>query len=306
VARPVILQRIGGLSTSEFPAPAKINLFLAITGRRPDGFHDLLSVAAPLVWGDTVSVAVGGATFSVSCDHPEVPTDGSNLVIKAARAFAAAVAWQGGAHFSITKRIPFGAGLGGASSDATTALVALNAAAGRPLGPAALAEVAAGVGSDCALFLSAVPVVMRGRGERIEPLAKDAYRRIRGMRVLVFKPGFAVPTPWSYAQLAAEAPRGYVPAARAEAKLSSWIANGRAPAQELFFNSMERPAFAKFPALPLLAEEIGQRFGIAVSLSGSGSACFALLDENAHSAPVVAAIKGAWGPSAFVVETRLA
>jgi 4-diphosphocytidyl-2-C-methyl-D-erythritol kinase len=294
------------LRQPDLPAPAKINLFLAVTGRRPDGYHDLLSVAAPLLWGDSVSLEEQDSSFSVECDHPDIPTDGSNLVLKAAGAFAQATGWKGGARFSITKRIPAGAGLGGASSDAVAALLALNRAAGGPLDAAGLLAVASGVGSDCALFLSKGPVIMRGRGERVEPLPNEAYRRIRGMRVLLFKPALAIPTPWSYGRLAAEAPRGYVSAMAAEAKLGAWIAKPGAPAHDLLFNSMERPAFAKFPALPALLEILSSRFNIAGRMSGSGSACFAFLHESVDTRPAEAAIREAWGPSAFVMETRIA
>jgi 4-diphosphocytidyl-2-C-methyl-D-erythritol kinase len=294
------------LSTQSVPAPAKINLFLAVTGRRPDGYHDLLSVAVPLLWGDTLEVETGGGAFTVACDKADVPTDGTNLVIRAAAAFAEATGWAGGAHFRITKRIPSGAGLGGASSDAVSALEALNRQAGGPLDAGALARVAASVGSDCTLFLSKGPVVMRGRGERVDPLPKEAYSRIRGMRVLLFKPGFAIPTPWAYGRIAAEAPRGYVPAARAESILASWIERSGAPADELLFNSMERPAFMKFAALPVLLERLRSRFGISPRMSGSGSACFALLHENEAAGPIEAAIREAWGPSSFVTETRVA
>jgi 4-diphosphocytidyl-2-C-methyl-D-erythritol kinase len=294
------------LRNPELPAPAKINLFLAVTGRRPDGFHDLLSVVAPLVWGDTLSAEPGGDGFTVECDNPGVPTDASNLVIKAAAAFQRTTGWPGGARFSLTKRIPFGAGLGGASSDAASALVMLNAIAGRPLDEAGLARVASEVGSDCALFLAGGPVVMRGRGERVEALPRDAYRRIRGARVLIFKPGFAIPTPWAYGALAAEAPRAYVPAGKAEAMLAGWLSRPDATLGELLFNSMERPAFAKFPALPCLLGRIGGRFGPPVRMSGSGSACFAVLRERDDAAGLVGAIRAAWGPSSFVVDTRIA
>ncbi len=294
------------MSTITLPAPAKINLFLAVTGRRPDGFHNLVSVAAPLAWGDTVSVETGADSFSVECDDPGVPLDGSNLVVKAARAFAQASGWKGGARFAIAKAIPAGAGLGGASSDAASALMALNLSAGNPLDDAGLARVASEVGSDCALFLAKGPVVMRGRGERVEPLPREAYRRIRGMRVLVFKPGFAIPTPWAYASLAAGAPAGYVPETQAEARLSTWISKQGARAEDILFNSMERPAFAKFAALPCLLERIRGRFGLGACMSGSGSACFALLRESEAAAPLVAAIREAWGPSSFVVEARIA
>jgi 4-diphosphocytidyl-2-C-methyl-D-erythritol kinase len=294
------------VSPNAYPAPAKINLFLAVTGRRPDGFHELLSVAAPLVWGDTLTVEPGGSSFSVDCDDPDIPTDGDNLVMKAAAAFAEATGWKGGARFILQKRIPPGAGLGGGSSDATSALVALNALAGGPLDEAALSRVAAKVGSDCALFLSKVPVVMRGRGERVEPLPKDTYRRIRGARVLIFKPGFSVSTAWAYARLAADAPRGFVRPAEAEKRLASWTAKPGAPTADLLFNSMEPPVFSKFAALPALIGQIRTRFGVAARMSGSGSACFAILNENAEAAPVVAAIRAAWGPSALIVETRIA
>ncbi len=292
--------------SADLPAPAKINLFLAVTGRRPDGYHDLVSVAAPLVWGDSLGVECVGDTFSVECDSAEVPKDRSNLVIRAAEAFARATGWSGGARFTIVKRIPSGAGLGGASSDATTVLEALNERAGGPLGPEGLARVAAAVGSDCVLFLAKGPVVMRGRGERVEPLAKEAYSRIRGMRVLLFKPAFAIATPWAYATLAAGAPESYVQAATAEAMLAAWIGRAGARAQELFFNTFEAPAFAKFGALPLLLERLRGQLGIEARMSGSGSACFALLDESADAGPATAAIREAWGPSAFVVETRVA
>ncbi|OYU98367.1 MAG: 4-(cytidine 5'-diphospho)-2-C-methyl-D-erythritol kinase, partial [Verrucomicrobiales bacterium VVV1] len=93
-------------------APAKLNLFLAITGRRNDGFHDLVSVATALQWGDTLR-AEPAAEFSLDCDDPTVPLDESNLILKAACGFVAATGWTGGAKFSLVKRVPMGAGLGG-------------------------------------------------------------------------------------------------------------------------------------------------------------------------------------------------
>jgi 4-diphosphocytidyl-2-C-methyl-D-erythritol kinase len=294
------------LSPLTVPAPAKINLFLAITGRRPDGFHDLVSVVAPLLWGDSVEVEEAGTSFTLESDRADVPTDGSNTVLRAAAEFARATGYSRGAHFRIKKRIPAGAGLGGASSDAVSALRALNTLAGGPLDEEALAKVAATVGSDCPLFLSGVPVVMRGRGEKISPLPKEAYGRFRGMRVLVFKPGFAIATPWAYGRMAAEAPRSYMPAETAEAMLSRWIESPGGGADGLLYNAMERPVFAKFAALPVLLAQLQSRFGIAPRMSGSGSACFALLPEDGDIGPLEATIRDAWGPSAFVVETRIA
>lgn len=286
-------------------SPAKLNLFLAITGRRADGFHELVSVAAPLDWGDTLRVE-RAEVDSLSCDDPEVPLDGSNLVLKAAQAFRAASGGVGGARFALEKRIPIGAGLGGGSSNAAAALRALNRLAHAPLSGAALTEVAASVGSDCALFLQDGPVTMRGRGERVEPLPASSAARLRGRRVLVFKPAFGISTAWAYAQMAVRAPASYLPAADAEARLAGWAADGGAKAENLLFNNMETAAFTKFPALPLLLEQLGAEFGLRPRMSGSGSACFAFLDEGARAEVITARIREAWGESTFVVSARLA
>ncbi len=288
-------------------APAKLNLFLAVTGRRADGFHDLVSVVAPLAWGDTLT-ASPAAEVTLTCTDPAVPVDASNLVLRAAAAFAAASGWRGGAAFHLAKEIPVGAGLGGGSSDAVAALRALNRLAGpaRALPPEELARVAAGLGSDCPLFLHDGPVVMRGRGDRVEPLPPAAARRLRGRRVLVFKPAFGIATPWAYGRLVAAAPGGYLPAAEAEARLARWISDPEAPAESMLFNNLEAPAFGKFVALPVLLDELRARCGLAPRMSGSGSACFALLPEHADPEPAVATIRAAWGASALVRDTRLA
>jgi 4-diphosphocytidyl-2-C-methyl-D-erythritol kinase len=266
----------------EVNAPAKLNLFLAVTGRRRDGFHDLVSLAVPLDFGDTLRVEPSART-ELNCDDPTVPADDSNLVLRAARAFSEATGWRETVRFNLIKRVPAGAGLGGGSSDAAATLLALNRLAGpaRALGPDRLAEVAASIGSDCPLFLAGGPVVMRGRGERLSPLPAGAAARLGGRRVLVFKPGFPISTPWAYARLAAGAPGSYLPAAEAEARLATWIGDDRAPAEDLPFNSLEAPAFRKFPALPLL------------------------LPESTAAGALTARVRKAWGESAFVCEARI-
>ena len=286
-------------------APAKLNLLLAVTGRRADGFHDLVSVAAPVTWGDTLRVEAAD-DFSLACSDPTLEVGESNLVLKAARAFCAATGWRGGAKFFLEKNIPMGAGLGGGSSDAVAALRGLNRLAGELLTPEALARIAAQLGSDCALFLHGGPVVMRGRGERVEALPEHAAGRLRGLRVLIFKPGFSIATPWAYARLAADAPGSYLPSAEAEARLAAWLGDEAVIAEEILFNNMERAAFAKFPALPVLLERLRGDFGLAPRMSGSGSACFAFLRDTAPVNEITKVICAAWGATALVKETRLA
>ncbi len=289
-----------------FFCPAKINLFLAVTGRREDGFHELVSLVAPLEYGDELEVQVeASGTHVLSCDDPAVPLGDENLILKAAKAFSARTGWSEGARFHLRKRVPMGAGLGGGSSNAALALRALNEAAGEPLEPEALKALAAEIGSDCPLFLKDGPVVMRGRGERVESVDAATCARLQEKRLLIFKPAFGINTAWAYQTLAAGAPKGYLPEAEAEAWLGTWIRTPAAPVEDLGFNSLEVPAFGKFIALPALLQDLHTRHGVRGHMSGSGSACYAFLDETVDVSAMVASIRDAWGETAFCELTRV-
>jgi 4-diphosphocytidyl-2-C-methyl-D-erythritol kinase len=285
-------------------------------------------VAAPLDFGDELTAirteGGGEGRFRLECDQTDVPLDDSNLILKAAHAFAEATGWparsgSGGVDFKLVKRIPMGAGLGGGSSNAVAALRALNTLSGELLSGAQLEAIAAKLGSDCALFLRGAPVIMRGRGERIEALRENAAIRLRGQRVLLFKPSFGISTPWAYGRMAAEAPQHYLPAPEAERKLAEWV-NSSAPVSGLLFNNMEGVAFGKFIALPVLLAKLRAEFGVAARMSGSGSACFALLGEpltGSISRPTEAdppveqvarlkqLIRQSWGDAVFLQEAHL-
>ncbi|HEY4300497.1 MAG TPA: 4-(cytidine 5'-diphospho)-2-C-methyl-D-erythritol kinase [Candidatus Didemnitutus sp.] len=287
-------------------SPAKINLFLAVTGRRADGFHDLVSVAAPLDFGDTleaetVSSSPDRAKYSLECSDPTLAVDPTNLVLRAAAAFSAATGWRDGVHFRLTKRIPMGAGLGGGSSNAVAALRALNRLSGGAASEEALANLAAGLGSDCPMFLPDGPVIARGRGERIERLGGAARQRLGGARVLLFKPSVGVPTAWAYGRMAARQ-ADYVPAEAAERRLQSWCA-GQAPLADLLFNNFEGPVFDKYVALPALLGS-WRREGRPALMTGSGSACF-VLAGNDPVTTLTARIQAAWGEAAFVQTARI-
>jgi 4-diphosphocytidyl-2-C-methyl-D-erythritol kinase len=288
-------------------SPAKVNLFLAVTGRREDGFHDLVSVVAPLDFGDEVEARSreqgAGSRFSLECDDPEVPVDGSNLVLRAAETFAAATGWGEPVHFRLTKRIPPGAGLGGGSSNAVAALRALNQLSGGLLDESRLGEIATKLGSDCALFLANAPVVMRGRGDRVEPLPGQAAARLCGRRILLFKPSFGISTPWAYQRMVARG-RDYLPPVEAENRLMVWL-SAAVRAEELLFNNMEPAAYEKYVALPLLLEKLRGEYGVDARMSGSGSACYALLGDDQVADPLVARIRACWGAGAFVQESRI-
>ncbi len=291
-------------------APAKLNLFLAVTGRRGDGFHDLVSLVAPLDFGDRLTCTLGPGSdvggFALACSDPEVPVDGSNLVLKAAQAFAHATGWNGRASFVLEKRIPMGAGLGGGSSDAVAALRALNTLVGSPLATEALGRLAAQLGSDCPLFLANAPVTMRGRGERISPVEASVAAGLKGRHVLVFKPPFGIATPWAYGAMIAR-PETYMPVAEAEARLADLMRGIETGTDftDRLCNNMERVAFEKYLAMPALLGRLQRHFGLQPRMSGSGSACFAFLRESDDVPALVRAIRNAWGESTFAIPARL-
>lgn len=286
--------------------PAKLNLFLAVTNRRGDGFHELVSVVSQIDVGDTLVAQISvKSKFELSCDDVSVPTDHSNLVIQAAEQFRARSGWNQGVKFELHKVTPMGAGLGGGSSDAVGALRALNRLAGAPLSQRELTDISAGIGSDCPLFFAESPVVMRGRGEHIEHLTTSACARLVGSDVLVVKPAFGINTGWAYGRLAAAAPQDYMPKSDAEQHLQGWIEDSAAAPEALGFNSFERPVGAKFPALPAMAENLRQKFGRTLHLSGSGSACYIWPRDESESAAIAEAIRADWGSNAWICSAKI-
>ena len=147
-------------------AHAKVNLTLEVLGVRPDGYHDLRSVVAPIPLHDDVEMlpAPDGEILADAIDG--VPPE-SNLVVRAARALAEATGCRRGARIRVTKRIPMGAGLGGGSADAAAVVNGLNAAWNLNLPVERLCEIGAAVGSDVPALVLGGPVLMEGRGERV-------------------------------------------------------------------------------------------------------------------------------------------
>ena len=280
-------------------AHAKLNLSLAITGRRADGFHELISLVAPIALADTLTLDVG-RPLGLTCDDASLSVDGSNLVLKAAAAYVKRRPSAPTGHFHLTKKVPHGAGLGGGSSDAAAALRLLDQASGDPLGLEVLETLAAEVGSDCPFFVRGQAAVMRGRGERLEILPLAARAALAGRKVVLVKPPFGVPTPEAYALLAKAGK--YRPAAQAEAELAAWIAQPAADPSVLG-NDLAAPVFAKYLALPVGLESFRRATGVNWQMTGSGSACFAFVSDGFDHARLRADVRRAWGPGAWVEET---
>ncbi len=280
-------------------AQAKLNLSLAITGRRADGFHELVSLVAPVALADTLTLDVG-RPLGLTCDDPALPVDGANLVLKAAAAYARRRPSAPTGHFHLSKKVPHGAGLGGGSADAAAALRLLDRASGDPLGPAELEGLAAEVGSDCPFFVRGQAAVMRGRGERLELLPPAARAALAGRKVVIAKPPFGVPTPEAYGLLV-KAGR-YRQPAQAEAELAAWLARPAADPAALG-NDLAAPVFAKYVALPAGLASFYRVTGVEWRMTGSGSACFAWVDDGFDQARLRADAVRVWGPGAWVAQT---
>jgi len=286
--------------------PAKVNLFLSVTGARPDGFHDLVSVVCPLELADILEVELlpEGREWAWSCNVPELPQGRDNLVGKAAELYLKRTGRREGLSIRLEKRIPSEAGLGGGSSDAAGMLLALQALCGNPLSEDALGELAAHVGSDCPLFLRREALIMRGRGDLIESLPRSVLDALDGMEVSIFKPQFGVSTGWAYQALRDQS--AYLDQADSEAAVSAWL-RGKKGLQGLLYNSFERVIRKKYLAMDALLQQVFEDFGYPCLMSGSGSACFALTSPNANEQEVFRQfVKDAWGADAFCQHTRLA
>lgn len=284
--------------------PAKVNLFLAVTGRRPDGFHELLSVMAPLDFGDRLRLGwQEGREISFSCNDAQLPQDEGNLVLQALAAFRRRHPFQQGLRIELEKQIPVGAGLGGGSSDAAGLLLGLNRLLGNPIGLDELHELAASIGSDCPFFLRHEAMVARGRGECLETLPEEVRERLRGTRILLMKPSFPILTAWAYSALASM-PEKYCPPERAEQLLADWLKEEK-PVRELLFNSMELPVFRKFLPLPTLKERLEREMGLPVLMSGSGSTLFAILEEGRPTEAAEALARDAFGSAGWLREASL-
>ena len=154
-----------------WPAPAKLNLFLHVTGRRGDGYHDLQTVFQLIDLADEIQIEVRLDGVIQRQAGPEGVPPEADLVVRAARALQAASGSALGATLSVTKRIPMGGGLGGGSSDAATVLVALNRLWNCGLNEDELAAIGVDLGSDVPVFVRGRSAWAEGRGERLVPLA---------------------------------------------------------------------------------------------------------------------------------------
>lgn len=148
-------------------APAKLNLYLEVLGKRPDGFHELITIMQATDFCDELIVEEEASGVALEVEGAELPTDEGNLVYRAAKAYLAAHAPARGVRIRLVKRIPMGAGLGGGSADAAATVVALDRLYGLGVSRTKMEAIGSALGSDVNFFLHGGTALCRGRGEQV-------------------------------------------------------------------------------------------------------------------------------------------
>ena len=243
-------------------ANAKINWMLRITGRRPDGFHDLETIFQTISLHDTLTFTPS-SSLSLQCDDAAIPADETNLVMRAARSLAA-----GRVHIQLQKRVPSGGGLGGGSSDAATTLVAL---APPQMSDLQLRERALALGSDVPFFLLGGTAYATGRGEVLTPLPP-----LSGVPLLLVLPEARMATGRAFGLLR----RFSAPLGLKRAK--SLVRDVHSLCREDLINDFEGPVFAEFPELRGWKDRLYESGAIFASMSGSGTTLFGAFASEAE------------------------
>jgi 4-diphosphocytidyl-2-C-methyl-D-erythritol kinase len=259
---------------------AKINWSLRVTGRRADGFHDLETIFQSISLHDTLTFTPA-SELSLTCDDPSIPTDETNLVLRAARALGAPPV-----AIHLQKRIPAGGGLGGGSSNAAATLVTLARlfALDTPLAPIALQ-----LGSDVPFFLLGGTAYATGRGEVLTPLPSPARTPL-----LLLMPEERVMTGEAFAGLRQFSPALGIDAYRA------LLAK-----PEVLVNDFEPSVFAKLPRLGTLKARLRDEGAVWSGMSGSGSTIVAAFADARTRDAAAEAFAGAFaGVRAVTCETR--
>lgn len=255
-------------------APAKINLGLHVLRRRADGYHDIETVFLRIPWSDFITVRPAG-DVSMTCSDPSLPVDERNLCLLAARRWREASGTGEGAHLHLEKRIPYGAGLGGGSSDAAATLRLLTELWNRDVPQSELQRVALELGSDVPFFLNGPAAVAEGRGELLSPLIDrtDHTPYLLPYSLVVIVPEVHVSTAKAYSLVT---PRAENRPDLADIVLSNDLERWR---RELV-NDFEAPVFAEYPVVAELKTLLLHAGAGYASLSGSGSAVYGVFEDD--------------------------
>lgn len=288
----------------EIWAPAKLNLYLEVLGRRADGFHELETLMASISLFDHLSLANTedqGIDFTCrwadgygnKADDDDVPLGSENLVVRAIEALRSASQQRHGLKIRLVKRIPTAAGLGGGSSDAAAALVGANLLWNLNWSTDRLSEIATSLGSDVPYFLWGTSAVCRGRGERIEPIA--THRR---QHLVVIRPPEGLSTPAVYQQVQlSPAPN------RIHPMLACWQDRRGRDFSRHMFNRLQPAAERVSPWIGRLQREFDRLDVLGHQMSGSGSSYFGLCHSARHANRVRSVLQSRCPGSVYHVTT---
>ena len=265
-------------------APAKLNLYLRVLGKRPDGYHEIETVFERLDLADELTFEPA-RELTLLCDEPSLSCGEDNLVTRAARALQQATGTTAGARIQLTKRIPIAAGLGGGSSDAAATLLGLCDLWDLRVARLRLLELAAGLGADVPFFLHGAPFAIgRGRGERCERLPATAHL----VHVLVVPPE-RLSTREVYGALAWP----LTAAAPSVKMIVHALRNGSALAELAtgLWNDLQPEAIRRCPPIAVIQAQLRDHGCLGVSLSGSGPSVFGLCRDLAHAQTIADALR---------------
>jgi 4-diphosphocytidyl-2-C-methyl-D-erythritol kinase len=249
---------------------AKVNLFLKITGKRSDGFHEIETIYHSISLRDTVTVRRAAEGFSVASDDPALPRDATNLAVRAAAGLLG-TSGTGGVHIEIEKRIPVAAGLGGGSADAAGTLVAVNRLHGLGRSPEDLGAAARSIGTDVRFMLRGGCAIGRGRGDDLDELPA-----LPPLAVVVVVPSITVSTTWAYASVK----MGLTTPHTRLTMIAGAIDRGDvAELCGLLENDFEALVFERFPEIKRIKDELLGLGACGALMSGSGSSVFGIFSK---------------------------
>ncbi len=250
----------------------KINLGLRVVRKRPDGYHDLETIFVPIYGLHDELEVIPASSFSFEQEGIAVDCDPEdNLIVKCYRQMAAKYPQIGAVKVRFKKNIPFGAGLGGGSSDAAHMAIALNELFGLGLSKEQLAAEVASLGADCAFFIYNVPCFAEGIGDILTPIDLD----LKGTRIILIKPEEGVSTKEAYSGMKSYSVSGLT----AERSYSESDLIGEAG---LFINDFEATVFPLHPIIGEIKKRLLDAGAYYASMSGSGSTVFGLFKHDAE------------------------
>jgi len=279
-------------------APAKVNLFLRVVGRRPDGYHLLDTLIVPVSLYDVIDIRRIPAKrqqplnprIRITCDDPTVPLGEENLAYRAAQLLLEQLDHRTNIDIDIQKRIPIGAGLGGGSTDAAATLLGLNRLFNLKLSAARLERLALRLGADVPFFIRAHPARAHGIGEVLRPV-----RGLMRLWLVILYPGFPVATASVYRKL----PKKLT---KATSGNSIRISLRRFDnLTDLLVNDLESVTLESYPKIRLLKEKLLREGAAGGLMTGSGSAVFGVFGSKGPAQRAFDRLRNEEGVQAYLV-----